>query len=41
MKKYILAFIFGTTLALFGFPINTHQYWILSSLFVINGVLND
>lgn len=35
MTKIILSFIFGATLAVFGFPIPTYQYWILTTLFCL------
>lgn len=38
--KYLLAMVFGITLAQFGFPITTYQYWILIWLFAINGAIN-
>lgn len=38
MIKFMLAFVFGVYLAMNGFPFTTHQYWILVTLFALNGV---
>lgn len=29
MKKYVLPFVFGVTLAVLGFPLTTWQFWVL------------